>query len=158
MDPGDFYTYAAKIPDFHAVDDSMPQTVDYPGGIGPSHDDTPARSVGPNGRVLHEDLPGPDAPDEPNVCYPEDETQEPNVCYPDDDTATDPSAYISGQSDDAYAYASRARRGPARHQLRRHQLRRRRLTSCDPIPFTRCAGKATDDRTSDHHRPGRQAG
>ena len=41
MDPGDFYTYAAKIPDFHAVDDSMPPTVDYPGGIGPSHDDTP---------------------------------------------------------------------------------------------------------------------
>ena len=106
MDPGDFYTYAAKIPDFHAVDDSMPPTVDYPGGIGPSHDDTPARSVGPNGRVLHEDLPGPDAPDEPNVCYPEDETPEPNVCYPDDDTATDPSAYISGQSDDSYAYAS----------------------------------------------------
>ena len=48
---------------------------------------------------------GPTRRDEPNVCYPEDETPEPNVCYPDDDTTTDPTAYISGQSDDSYAYA-----------------------------------------------------
>jgi hypothetical protein len=123
MDPGDFYTYAAKIPEFHAVDDSQP-TVDYPGGIGPSHDDTPAdpnppaRSVGPDGRVLHEDLPGPDdAPADPQVCYPEDDAPEANVCYPDDDAAptstndsgfetTDPSAYVTDEPVDSFAYAS----------------------------------------------------
>jgi len=121
MDPGKYYSYGAKIPEFHAVDDTIPPpdpwapdgggdgTVTIPGSYGPSHDDPnvvppsrqpePAKSYGPDGRIIHEDLPPPEPGDpqyvpnaptpvdpEPNVCYPDDEPEpEPNVCYPDDE-------------------------------------------------------------------------
>ena len=119
MDPGNFYSYGAKIPEFHAVDDSLPPdtlwpddgtTATIPGAYGPSQDQpTPQPapqpdhgvSYGPDGRIIHEDLPAPEpgdpdyvgpsvsSPDdvEPNVCYPDEPEPEPDpqVCYPDDD-------------------------------------------------------------------------
>jgi len=162
MDPGGFYTYGAKIPEFHAPDDSVPPDDPFAPpvqwatpdgsapadpaapdpvlipGVGPSQppadattppatptpDPEPAKSYGPNGQILHEDLPAPpDAVDpstfSPNpgsddVCYPGDglddtdgppDSPEDDVCYPDDDqvgplSQTDTSYE---QSDTAYA-------------------------------------------------------
>jgi len=165
MDPGGFYTYGAKIPEFHAPDDSVPpddpfappQQWDTPDGsapadpsaptdpvvipgVGPSQppaDATttpatpapePAKSYGPDGHILHEDLPAPpDAVDpstfSPNsgaddVCYPGDglddtdgppDSPEDDVCYPNDDQVGPLSQTDSGyeQSGDV-AYADDA--------------------------------------------------
>jgi len=56
MEPGGFYSYGAKIPEFHAPDDSV--TPDDP--FAPSQD--PAKSYGPDGQIIHEDLPAPSDP------------------------------------------------------------------------------------------------
>jgi len=100
MDPGGFYTHGAVIPD-QAGDDvlgipgagTMPPPVPAPA---PEADPvTPPEgeiSRGPNGRIIHQDIPmeshAPE-PEEP-VCYPDEPLPEEPVCYPDpDDTYGD---------------------------------------------------------------------
>ena len=76
MSDGGFYNYAAKIPEFHAVDDSVPPP-GIQGGVGWSHDQ-PDPPPAPNSTPM----PAP----EDNVCYPDDEpAPEDNVCYPDEE-------------------------------------------------------------------------
>ena len=160
MDPGNLYGYGATIPEFHAVDDSVPppdlwpdrdvsgDPLGLPGGAGtmpqpplvpvdpdpvdprgqvPTGDPAdpvdpgPQRSIGPNGRILHQQFPGdeqyPDGmpPTSGPVCYPDDEappeppppTDEGPVCYPDDDGGgpTSQAEPLTPAVDDAPTYA-----------------------------------------------------
>jgi hypothetical protein len=56
MDPGGFYSYGAKIPEFHTPDDVV--RPDDP--FAPSSE--PAKSYAPDGHIIHEDLPPPTDP------------------------------------------------------------------------------------------------
>ena len=139
---------------------TLQPTVDYPGGIGPSHDDTPAdpnppaRSVGPDGRVFHEDLPGPDdAPDGSARLLPGRRDARGERLLPGRRRGADVDERLRFRNDGPERVHLRPirrqlrlrehePRSSVRHQFRRHQLRRR-LTSTDEHSI-RCAGKARE--------------
>lgn len=120
MPHGGFYKYGALIPDFHEMPapaptpgvladrdgDGVPDDpLRIPGGVGPSRpsqptpvipDDPvdpsgPAKSYGPDGRIIHEQFPGDEQypggmpPQSGPVCTPDDPPPEERVCRPEEE-------------------------------------------------------------------------
>jgi hypothetical protein len=113
MDPGGFYSYGAKIPEFHAPDDSVPPDDPFAPSQDPSHE--PAKSYSPDGHIIHEDLPAPtDTTDPTSPLYipgagpsqpPDATTPAPSDATPSDtSTPSDPQVSTPDNPEDNVCY------------------------------------------------------